>query len=98
LGRVTCGDGADLMLQFWLKIGGGGTKHCRKMKRRQRAHLDSMGRKRDTARRCDDVSRRRGGTREGKGRDDASRADANLTGPKNKKNPHAVNSVGTNGQ
>jgi hypothetical protein len=38
------------------------------MKQRQRAHLDSMGRKRDTTQWCGNVDRRRGGTREGKGR------------------------------
>jgi hypothetical protein len=33
-GRVVGGDGADSMLQFWLKRGGDETKHCRNMKRR----------------------------------------------------------------
>jgi hypothetical protein len=47
--RVTGGDGADSMLQFWLNRGADGTKHCRKMKRRQRAHIGSMGRKRNMA-------------------------------------------------
>jgi hypothetical protein len=39
------------MLQFHLEMGGGedGTKHCRKIERSQRAHLDSMGRKHGTA-------------------------------------------------
>jgi hypothetical protein len=46
--RVADGGGADLMLQFQLERGGDGTKWCRKMKRRQRAHLGSMGRKRNT--------------------------------------------------
>jgi hypothetical protein len=41
----------DSMLQFWLKRGYDRTKHCQKMKQRQRqrARLASMGRKRDTA-------------------------------------------------
>jgi hypothetical protein len=58
--------GADSMLQFRLKKGGDGTKRCRKMKRRQRANLISMGRKRD-ARQCGDIGRTRGDTGEGKG-------------------------------
>jgi hypothetical protein len=66
--RVACGAGADSMLQFWLKMGGNGTKRYQKMKRRQGACLGSMGRKRDPARHRDDVDRRRGGTGEGKGR------------------------------
>jgi hypothetical protein len=61
-------------------------KHCRKIKRRQRARLNSMRRKRDTVRRCDDVSRRKCGTDERKGGDDASWPDVNLTRPKNKEN------------
>jgi hypothetical protein len=56
------------MLQFRLAGGGDRTKHCWKMKRRQRARFGSMERKRDTTRRCDDVGQRRGGTGEGKGR------------------------------
>jgi hypothetical protein len=43
-------------------------KHCRKMKRGQRAHLGSIGRKRDTMQRRGDVDQRRGGTGEWKGR------------------------------
>jgi hypothetical protein len=35
-------------------------KRYRKMKRRHQVHLDSMGMKRDTARRHGDVDRRRG--------------------------------------
>jgi hypothetical protein len=31
LGRMDGGDGTDSMLQFWLKGGGDGMKHCRKM-------------------------------------------------------------------
>jgi hypothetical protein len=41
-------------------------KCCRKMKQRQRAHLDFMGRKCDTARWRGDIGRRRGDTEEGK--------------------------------
>jgi hypothetical protein len=58
----------DSMLRFWLERGDDGMKRCRKMKWRQRARLDSMGRKRETVRWQGDVSRRRGGTGEGKGR------------------------------
>jgi hypothetical protein len=54
-----------------------------------------MRRKRDTERRHDDVGQRRGGTEEGKGGDDVSWADVNLTGPKMKK-IHTVDSAGTN--
>jgi hypothetical protein len=39
-------------------------KRCQKIKRRQRAHLGSIGSKHDTVRRCDDVDRRRYGTDE----------------------------------
>jgi hypothetical protein len=49
LGRVAGGGGADSMLRFWLEKRGGGTKRCGKMKQRQRDHLSSMERKRDTA-------------------------------------------------
>jgi hypothetical protein len=56
------------MLQFQLERGDDRTECCRKMKRRQRARLDSMRRKHDTVRRRDDVDRRRGDTEEGKGR------------------------------
>jgi hypothetical protein len=48
-----------------------------------------MGRKRDTVRQCDDVSRRRCGTEEGKEGDDVSWANVNLTGPKNEENTHS---------
>jgi hypothetical protein len=42
--------------------------------------------KRDTARRHDDIGRRRCDTGDENGEDDASWADTNLTGPKNKEN------------
>jgi hypothetical protein len=48
-----------------------------------------MGRKRDTVRQRDDVSRRRCGTEEGKEGDDVSWANVNLTGPKNEENTHS---------
>jgi hypothetical protein len=64
LGRVACGSGVDLIFQFYLEMRGDGIKRCRKMKRRHRARLDSIERKHDMVRRCDDVGRRRGGTRE----------------------------------
>jgi hypothetical protein len=65
---VACCGGADSMLQFQLEMGGDGMKHCQKMKRRQRARLGSMGRKRDTVWERDDISRRRGGIGKGKRR------------------------------
>jgi hypothetical protein len=65
---VVDGGGVDSMLQYRLERGGDGMKRCRKMKRRQRARLGSMGRKRDMVQRRGDVGRRRGGTGEGKGR------------------------------
>jgi hypothetical protein len=40
--------GADLMLRFRLEMEDDGTKHCWKMKQRQRAHLGSIERKCDT--------------------------------------------------
>jgi hypothetical protein len=63
-------------------------KHCRKMKRRQRAHLGSMGTKRDTTRWRGDVGWRRDDIEErrGKGGDDMSWAHADLTKPKNEEN------------
>jgi hypothetical protein len=76
----------DSMFQFWLERGGDRTKHCRNMNQRQRARLGSMGRKRDMVRQRDDVSQRRGGTEEGRGGNNVSWADANLTGLKNKEN------------
>jgi hypothetical protein len=66
--RVANGGDVDSILRFQLERGGDGMKHCRKMKRRQRVRLDSMGRKRDTLWRRDNVGRRRGSTKEGKGR------------------------------
>jgi hypothetical protein len=42
-------------------------KRCRKMKLRQRARLDSLGRKRDMVRQRGDVGWRRGDTEERKG-------------------------------
>jgi hypothetical protein len=62
-------------------------KYCRKMKRRQRARLGSMGRKRDTRCGCVVMSVR-GEAASGmrKGGDDASWASADLTGLKNEEN------------
>jgi hypothetical protein len=57
-GRVADGGGADSMLWFWLKMGGDEMKCYRKMNRRQRARIGSMGRKCDTAQQCDTVWRR----------------------------------------
>jgi hypothetical protein len=45
-----------------------GMKHCRKMKRMQQTHLDSIERKRDTSQQCDDIGQRKCGTEEGKRR------------------------------
>jgi hypothetical protein len=61
-------------------------KHCRKMKRKQRACLGSMRRKRDMVRRRDDVDRRRDGSEEGKERRRCQLCDSNFIGLKNKEN------------
>jgi hypothetical protein len=47
-GRVVGGGSADSILWFRLESGGGGMERCQKMKQRQRARIDSMGRKHDT--------------------------------------------------
>jgi hypothetical protein len=76
---VSGSGGVDSMLQFRLERGDDGMKHYRKMKRRHRAHLGSIGRKRDgvvTSVGGETTSRRRMGV------DDASWTDANLTEPK----------------
>jgi hypothetical protein len=65
---VASGGGADSILQFRLERRGDGMKHCRKMKQRQRAHLGSMGTKRDTTRWRGDVGWRRDDIEERKGR------------------------------
>jgi hypothetical protein len=95
---VAYGGGTDSILQFQLERGGNGTKHCRKIKRRQQACLDSMERKRDTVWRHDNIDWRRGNTEEGKGGDDASWTNTNLTGPKKMKKIQTVDSVATNGR
>jgi hypothetical protein len=81
LGRVVDGGGEDSILQFRLERWGDGTKHYWTIKQRQRTRLGSMGRRRDMAWWHVNVDRRRDNTREGKGGDDASWADANPTGP-----------------
>jgi hypothetical protein len=48
-----------------------------------------MRSKRDMTWQRGDVGWRRGDTRRGKGGDDASWAEANFSGPKNKENPHS---------
>jgi hypothetical protein len=64
-GRVVDGCGVDSILQFRLERGGDGMKCCRKMKRRQRARFELMGRKRDTTwRRQPEERWHRGGERE----------------------------------
>jgi hypothetical protein len=65
--RVASGGDADSMLRFQLERGDDMMKYYRKMKRRQRARLDSMGRKRDKTWWRGHVDRRRGGTGERKG-------------------------------
>jgi hypothetical protein len=66
--RVTGDGGVNSILQFQLEMGGDGMKCYRKMKQRHRAHLGSMGRKRDTVRRRGDISQRRGGIEVEKGK------------------------------
>jgi hypothetical protein len=94
---VAGGGGANSILHFQLEMRGDGTKRSQKMKQSQRAHVGSMGSKRDTACRHGDVGRRRGSTGEGKGGDHASWANATLTRP-NMKKIHAVDSTATNGR
>jgi hypothetical protein len=84
LRRVADSDGVDLMFWFRLEMGGNEMKYYRKMKWMQRAHLASMGRKRDTAWWCVTSVGGEAVQGRGKGGDNASWADANLTGPKNK--------------
>jgi hypothetical protein len=83
---VSSGSGVDLIFQFLLEGGSDGIKRCRKMKRGQRTHLGSMERKCDTTWWNGDVGRRRAPPGRGKGGDDASWPDVNLTEPKNKEN------------
>jgi hypothetical protein len=59
---VACNDDADSMLQFWLERRDDKTKRCQKIKRRQQAHLDSVGRKHNTTWRRENIGRRRGVT------------------------------------
>jgi hypothetical protein len=66
--RVAYDGGVDSMLHFQLEREGDVIKRYRKMKRMQRAHLGSIGRKHNTVRWCDDNGWRRGDTEEGKGR------------------------------
>jgi hypothetical protein len=73
-------DGVNSMLQFRLERGGDGTKCCRKMQQRQRAHLGSMRRKHDTGRWNDDVGWRRG----------ASWVDTNFIRSKNEENSRDI--------
>jgi hypothetical protein len=57
--------GADSILRFCLEGEGDGMKRCRRIKRRQRACLGSMGRKCYTTQWHGDVSRRKDSTGEG---------------------------------
>jgi hypothetical protein len=98
--RVAGGGGVDSMLQFWLERGGGEMKCYQKMKQRQRAHLGSMERKRDTAWQHDGMTMLvRGEVAPGRGKRgvDASWAYTNLTGQKMKK-IYVVDSAATNVQ
>jgi hypothetical protein len=89
---------ADSMLRFWLERGDDGMKHCWKMKRIQRARL-SMGRKRDTALRCGDVGRRRGGTVGGGEREETTPVGmTRILLCRKMKKTHAVDSAATNGR
>jgi hypothetical protein len=91
--RVTSGSGVDSMLRLQLERGDDGTKYCRKMKRRQRAHLSSMGRKRDMAwLHRPGETRHQGGKREETTSVGMTRI---LIGQKIKKT-HAVDSAATN--
>jgi hypothetical protein len=94
--RVACSGDAYSIVWFRLERGDDGTKHYRKMKRRQRACLGSMARKCDMARPCNDVGQSRGSTREGK-REETMLVGLTriLLGQKMKK-IHAVNLAGTN--
>jgi hypothetical protein len=75
------------MLQFWFEMGGDGTKRYRKMKRRRRTHIGSMG----------SVTRRGGVTTSDRGEaalrrkrgENASWINGNLSGSKNKENSHS---------
>jgi hypothetical protein len=91
LRRIACGVGVNLILLFQLERGDDRIKHYRKMKRRQRARLGSMRRKRDMSWWCEAALGRR------KRVDDVSWADTNLTELKMKK-IHTDNSVGTTGR
>jgi hypothetical protein len=68
LRRIAYGGGADSMLHFWLERESDETKHCQKMKWRQRARLGLMWRKWDTSWQCDYIGQRRGDTGKGKRR------------------------------
>jgi hypothetical protein len=70
--RMTCCGGADLILWFRLERGGDIIKHYRKIKRRHRAHLDSIGRKRDTVRQVTTSAGGEVAPGRGKGEDDVS--------------------------
>jgi hypothetical protein len=66
--RVASGGGVNSILRFRFEKRDDGTKRCRKIKRRQRGHLNSMRRKYDTTQQRGDVSQRRCGIGEGKER------------------------------
>jgi hypothetical protein len=72
-GEEADGYGADSTLWFQHERGGDRIKHCRNMKRRLRARLDSMRMK------CDTAWWRRPEERRHRGEDDVSWVDVNLT-------------------
>jgi hypothetical protein len=94
--RVVGSGGADSILIFQLKRGGNGTKYCRKLNRRQRAHLSSIGKKHD---RMMTLARGEVPPGRGKGGDDTSQAKVNLTEPKNKKKfTRSIQQIQMNGE
>jgi hypothetical protein len=76
--------GADSIFWFWLESGGDMIKRCRKMKWRQRAHLNSIERKHDTTQQHDDIGRRRCGTGDAKEKRQRQLGWRKSIGPKNK--------------
>jgi hypothetical protein len=92
---VAGGGDANSMFRFRLERGDDGTKRCQKMKRRQRAHLGSMGRKRDTVwRRRPEERRHRGGER----KETAPVGQTQILLDQKMKKIHALDSATTNGR
>jgi hypothetical protein len=97
LERVTCGGGANLILQFWLERGSDGTKRYRKIKQGATSLSWLNGKERA---RCGSVMILAGGEatlgRE-KREEDVGWADANLTEPKMEK-INVIDSADKNGR